>query len=113
MKMAVFLLVITMHCTYAHVVGQVRITVKDRTITYFDLFKQIKQQTGFTVVFSNNELDKYGKVEAGFDNQELDIVLNKVLAGTRLTYIIQDEFIILKCLPDEDQKKSITLKGFV
>ena len=113
MKMAVFLLVITMHCTYAHVVGQVRITVKDRTITYFDLFKQIKQQTGFTVVFSNNELDKYGKVEAGFDNQELDIVLNKVLAGTRLTYIIQDEFIILKCLPDEDPKKSITLKGFV
>lgn len=37
---------------FAEVEAQAKITVGQKEITYLDLFTQIKEQTGFTVVYS-------------------------------------------------------------
>ena len=91
-KLSVFLLLVSM---------QAKITIGAGTVTYWELFNQIKKQTGLTVVYSNNELDKHRTVEAGFIESDLRTVLDKILTGTRLTYEIMDEFIVLKVVPEE------------
>lgn len=81
-----------------------KVTVEQKQITYLDLFNQIKEQTGFTVVYSNNELDKNKLVEAGFIGANLKDVLDKILEGTGLCYELMDEFVILKVAPKEEKK---------
>ena len=85
-KLSVFLLLVSMHLAVADVGGQAKITIGAGTVTYWELFNQIKKQTGLTVVYSNNELDKHRTVEAGFIESDLRTVLDKILTGTRLTY---------------------------
>lgn len=105
MKLSVILLLASMHLAVAGAKAQAKITVEAKTVTYLELFKQIKQQTGFTVVYSNNELDKSKIVEAGFVETDLKVVLGKILQGTRLTYEMMDEFIVLKLAPEEKKNR--------
>ena len=100
-KLSVILLLVSMHLAVANVGAQAKITIGAGTVTYLELFNQIKKQTGLTVVYSNNELDKHKIVEAGFMESDLRTVLDKILTGTRLTYEIMDEFIVLKVVPEE------------
>ena len=112
MKLSVILLLVSMHLAVANVGAQAKVTIEAKTVTYLELFNQIKQQTGFTVVYSNNELDKYKTVEAGFVKSDLKAVLDKIFVGTRLVYEIMDEFIVLKVAPDE-KKKALNIIGLV
>jgi len=111
-KLSVFLLLVSMHLAVADVGGQAKITIGAGTVTYWELFNQIKKQTGLTVVYSNNELDKHRTVEAGFIESDLRTVLDKILTGTRLTYEIMDEFIVLKVVPEE-KKNVLNIVGQV
>mgnify|MGYP002596807925 FL=1 len=112
MKLSVILLLASMHLAVAGVKAQAKITVEAKIVTYLELFKQIKEQTGLTVVYSNNELDKSQTVEAGFVQTDLKVVLDRILEGTRLTYEMMDEFIVLKLAPEE-KKKSLNIVGRV
>ena len=111
-KLSVFLLLVSMHLAVADVGAQAKITIGAGTVTYWELFNQIKKQTGLTVVYSNNELDKHRTVEAGFIESDLRTVLDKILTGTRLTYEIMDEFIVLKVVPEE-KKNVLNIVGQV
>ena len=112
MRLSVILLLLCMHVAVANVAAQVEITIEAKRLTFLELFNQIKQQTGLTVVYSNNELDKHKVVEAGFMKSDLRTVLDKILKGTRLTYEIVDEFIVLKVAPDE-KKNALNIVGQV
>lgn len=112
MRLSVILLLFCMHVAVANVVAQAEITIEAKRVTFLELFNQIKQQTGLTVVYSNNELDKHKIVEAGFMKSDLRTVLDKILKGTRLTYEIVDEFIVLKVAPDE-KKNALNIVGLV
>ena len=96
MRLSVILLFIGMHLTFANVGAQSKVTIEHQFVTYQELFSQIQKQTGLTVVYSNNELNKDKKIQAGFVQMELEDVLDKVLAGTNLGYEFMDEFVILK-----------------
>ena len=45
MKLSVILLLISMHLAVANVGAQAKITIEAKTVTYLELFGQIKQQT--------------------------------------------------------------------
>jgi len=64
-------------------------------------------------VYSNNELNKDKKIQAGFVQMELEDVLDKVLAGTNLGYEFMDEFVILKVVTKDEKKKTIRVSGKV
>ncbi len=109
-KLSVIFLLLNMHWGMAQT--QAKITIEAKTVTYLELFNQIKRQTGFTVVYSNNELDKNKIVEAGFVKSDLEEVLMKVLKGTGLIYEMKDEFIVLKVAPKE-KEKTLSIVGRV
>ena len=112
MRLSLILFFCGLQLASAKVEAQAKITVEQKQITYLDLFNQIKEQTGFTVVYSNNELDKKKLVEAGFIGANLKDVLDKILEGTGLCYELMDEFVILKVAPKEE-KKMLKITGIV
>lgn len=112
MKLSVFLLFAGLHVVMADAVGQAKITIETGKITYLELFDQIKKQTGYTIVYSNNELDNKQSVDASFKQEDLKTVMDRVLARTGLTYEIMDEFVILK-VQAKEEKKMITITGKV
>ena len=112
MRLSLILFFCGLQLASAKVEAQAKITVEQKQITYLDLFNQIKEQTGFTVVYSNNELDKNKLVEAGFIGANLKDVLDKILEGTGLCYELMDEFVILKVAPKEE-KKMLKITGIV
>ena len=99
MRLSVILLFLGLQLASAKVGAQAKITVEKKTVTYLELFNLIKAQTGRTVVYSNNELDKNKHVAAGFVGLELSQVLDNVLKGTGLSYELVDEFVILEVTP--------------
>ena len=54
MRLSLILVFCGLQLASAKVEAQAKITVEQKQITYLDLFNQIKEQTGFTVVYSNN-----------------------------------------------------------
>ena len=113
MRLSVILLFIGMHLTFANVGAQSKVTIEHQFVTYQELFTQIQKQTGLTVVYSNNELNKDKKIQAGFVQMELKDVLDKVLAGTNLSYEFMDEFVILKVIMKDEKKKTVSVTGKV
>lgn len=112
MKLSVILSVVFVHVVLADVGAQSKITIEQDTMTYAELFDQIKRQTGLTVMYSNSELNKNRKVEVKFHDMEVQKVLNKALAGTGLGYEFIDEFIVLKVQQKQtQQKKEIRVRG--
>ena len=96
MKLNALFLLIGMQFAWANGIAQTKITIKEKTVNYKELFDQIKQQTGYTVMYSNDELDKHGTIAAGFNQADLKDVLDVVSRETGLSYEIMDEFVILK-----------------
>ena len=113
MRLSVILLFIGMHLTFANVGAQSKVTIEHQFVTYQELFTQIQKQTGLTVVYSNNKLNKDKKIQAGFVQMELKDVLDKVLAGTNLSYEFMDEFVILKVIMKDEKKKTVSVTGKV
>lgn len=112
MKLNALFLLIGMQFAWANGIAQTKITIKEKKVNYKELFDQIKQQTGYTVMYSNDELDKHGTIAAGFNQADLKDVLDVVSRETGLSYEIMDEFVILK-VADLQQPEGVTISGKV
>ena len=113
MKLSAVLFFMLMHAVYAGSFAQSKVTIEKGVVTYSNLFEQIKKQTGLTVVYSNNELNKNNRVKADFQDAELSVVLEKILEGTGLGYELLDEFIILKVGKQQQVRGSVWVTGMV
>ena len=115
MKLSVLLLFVFMHVASANLLSQSRVTIEKQTATYQEIFDQIKRQTGLTVVYSNNELNKDRSVSSRFVDADVESVLRDILSGTNLGYELQDEFIILKRTAQQQQpaNRNVPVSGRV
>lgn len=113
MKICIVLLIVFVQGVSASVLAQSTLTIEKELITYGELFEQIRKQTGFTVIYSNNELNNKELVKANFKNSNLEKVLDEILKGTTLGYELQDEFVILKVKSQQQQQETMTITGQV
>lgn len=72
------------------------ITVSLTNSSIKDLFSQIEQQTQLVFVYNNADINHLERVSMTVEGEPVQEVLNKILAGTNLTYIVNDKYIILK-----------------
>lgn len=72
------------------------ITVSLTNSSIKDLFSQIEQQTRLVFVYNNADINHLARVSMTVEGESVQQVLNKILAGTNLTYIVNDKYIILK-----------------
>jgi hypothetical protein len=73
------------------------VSVRQSTLSYAELFKQLSNQTG--VVFSYTNFDDGRKVTVQYNRKPLRVVLNEVLNEGNCTYKMKGKYVILTCKP--------------
>ncbi|WP_162850192.1 TonB-dependent receptor [Sphingobacterium yanglingense] len=100
MKMIVVLLLITVGQIQAEGLAQtVNIRKKNSPIT--DIFREIKKQTGYTILSKSEVIKNTPSVDVNFDNMELNRALNALLKPLALTYVIDGKSIVIKTASTE------------
>ncbi|MRG48268.1 SusC/RagA family TonB-linked outer membrane protein [Chitinophaga sp. SYP-B3965] len=112
------------HATEAQVKSlQSPVTVSGNNMSLLQVFRAIKKQTGFTLVYNNQLLDDGEKLNMNFRNTALQEVLDFVLKNKGIIYQLRSNRIVLdRKAPEttpakpniaQDEKKTQTVKGQV
>jgi len=95
MKLITVLLVATIIQVSASGFAQ-KINYTKKNTTLEQVFKIIKKQTGYKVLYSDQKVNDAKTIDADFKNADLEEVLNKCLDGQPLSYHIEDKTILIK-----------------
>lgn len=91
------------------------VTIRNSTLSYAELFKQLSAQTG--VVFSYTNFDDSRKVSVSFYKKPLRVVLNTVLNEGSCTYKAKGKYIILSCKTPpkktEQPPSDVVVNGYI
>jgi TonB-linked SusC/RagA family outer membrane protein len=90
------------------------ITYSHKSASLEQIFKAIRKQTGYNVLWSSDKLKNIPAQDVDFKDAPIDQVLDKVLAGKPLTYQIENKTILIKdrqisAPPLPNEKPSATL----
>lgn len=79
------------------------ITLKRSKADLREILEEINQQTGYLTLANARFLDNAGPVDVDFVRTPLDVALDKILEGQKLSFEIEGKEIILKPLRDEER----------
>ncbi len=71
------------------------LTIKAKNMAVKDVFKEIEKNSEFMIFFYEGVLDPNKKVNADFENQTVDKILDKLFEGTNNTYTVDDKQIYI------------------
>lgn len=80
------------------------------------VLKEVENQTGFSIIYKNDEVEVDRKVNASFQNATLNEVMSKILGNQQLTWIMQDKMIIISKKGKEktsQRGKTINITGVI
>lgn len=95
MRLTLILLIAGIMQVSATTYGQ-QITLDQKNISIKQIFKAIKSQTGYDVLWQPAQLDAAQKINVHFNNTSLADVIKECISGSGLIYEIQDQSIVLK-----------------
>ncbi len=95
-RMVLLVAILLFSSLSAHANLQHKVTILKSKLTLEELFNEVKNQTGLTVIYSNNRLNKNEQVELTKTSFEVDDLLNNVLENKSLTIEFRDDYIIVK-----------------
>ncbi|RZJ89337.1 MAG: SusC/RagA family TonB-linked outer membrane protein [Chryseobacterium sp.] len=94
MKLTTVLLIVTMMQVSAATFAQ-NITLKKQNVSLDQLFKEIRKQTGYAVIWSGIKIKETKTINANFENTPLEQVLSTTLKTQKLNYEIDNKNIIV------------------
>ncbi len=95
MKLTIILLILSIFQVSASTSAQVLVLNK-KNITIKRIFKEIKKQTGYDVLYQPDKLDANQSVNANFDHAGLNEVMAACLKGLPLTFTLYEKAIVIK-----------------
>jgi len=95
MKLTMVLIIVTIMQVSATGFAQ-KITLKQNDISLEELFKVIRKQTGYNVLWVGVEAGSFKKIDANFNNIPLNEVLEKSFENQSLAYEIENKTIIVR-----------------
>ena len=72
------------------------ISLSLKNATLREVIWAIENQTRFVFMYSKDDLDRAEKIDISLRNESVEETLKKCLKGSGLTYVIQDEVIVLR-----------------
>lgn len=87
-----------------------RVTFKQKNAAITSIFKAIKQQTGYGIIWPGDVQEKMPVQDVNFINTPLKDVLDKCLENQPFSYTIEDKVIIIK---DKPKANEMNLSGAV
>lgn len=95
MRLTTTIILLSMLQVSAASFGQ-NITYIKKDATLIQLFKEIKAQTGYNVVWSEESIDPTTRIDVNFRNTPLQEALDKSFKSLPLAYVINDKTIVIK-----------------
>ena len=115
MKLLFCFLLIGFSTVYGNAFSQVKISISVNEVSLQEVFEKLTEQTGYHFVYSNEMLQRTGKVSVDMQDCDLGQIMAVCLKNTGLWYRLEDNIIVISPKfrqPDVPQKK-ITLTGTV
>lgn len=75
------------------------VSIQGRDLTLKQVFKQIEEQTKYTVAYNQTKLDVNRKISADIKNRKISDAFSIILKGTGWTFLIREKHIII--VPDD------------
>ena len=95
MKLITVILLASLMQVSAASFGQL-VTLKEKNVTLEKMFNEIRKQSGYDVLLSTNKIKSTMTFHANFKNSTIEQVMDQILYGKDLTYIIGDKTIVIK-----------------
>jgi len=95
MKLIVILLVMALTQVSASTFGQ-DLTLIGKNVSVEKIFRAISDQTGYDVVVFTTKFNTSQKIDVNFKNASLDVVMQRLIRGKNLTYLIDEKTVIIK-----------------
>lgn len=91
-----------------------RVNIELKNASLREIFEQIKQQTGVSFMYSNDDVKHLGRKDFKMQDAEVSAIVESCLEGTGLTFELTDRVVIIrKALVVPQAQKKIVLKGIV
>lgn len=94
----------------ASVLSQEIIFLQKGDYSFQNVFDEIKSQTGFAVMYSNNRLDKSGTITVEKEKNTVDELMVKCTRDRKLSYEYKDDYIVItpaKVQPRQEQAREV------
>ncbi|MET4139239.1 SusC/RagA family TonB-linked outer membrane protein [Pedobacter sp. UYP1] len=95
MRLMIILFFVGMMQVSGATYGQ-KITLNQNKIKITQLFKEIKRQTGYDILWQSEKLNENKIISANFNKTDLKEVMAQCLAGQNLTFAIEDNSVVIK-----------------
>ena len=113
MKLTLLLLTCFVIQTFAGANAQT-VTIKKQNATLEEVIWELKQQSHFTFMYNDTDIAPVKGITLNETNVDIEKILQKCLENTNLEYVVLNNAIVIKLKANtQDEKKSITLKGWV
>lgn len=93
--MTLFLFVAVMHVAAASYSQTTRLKIVGQNLTIGEILDRIENQSDYSFFFNANQLDLSKRVNMDADNQLINKILDEILAGTGLTYTVNNKLIVI------------------
>lgn len=96
--------------------GDIKLSLKNTSIK--EVLKEIEKQTDYTFLYNDVKIDVNQKIDVNVNSANLQEILDQILQGTEINYVIKDKQIVLSSLiiPNENIQKDTpnrSIKGVV
>lgn len=96
MRLIVFLFFVSLVHVSASVYSQkTRVNVRVENATLQQVFQAIQEQSEFDFFYKNEQIPSSTRISGQYQNEAIDVILNKVLSGTGLVYRVVDKDIVI------------------
>ena len=93
--------------------SQQSITVRFEQQSLSEVLNVLKQRTGYEFLYNDEEIKGVTGITRSFSNASLQDILNSCLAGTKYTFKIVDNLIVITPDDKKDEIKKVTVQGKV
>ncbi len=106
MKITYFLLTVCLMQVYAETSAQ-KLTIQQEHVGLRSIFAEIRDQTGYAVVYSVKHIERMPAINVSLNNVDLKEAMTQLLAGLPLDFVITGKEIVIKEKP-RPRKSSAT-----
>lgn len=93
--------------------SQQSITVRFEQQSLSEVLNVLKQKTGYEFLYNDEEIKGVTGITRSFSNASLQDILNSCLSGTKYTFKIVDNLIVITPDDKKDEVKKVTVQGKV
>ena len=115
MRLCILFVCVLQFSVFARGVAQDQVvSLEMQNVSYFELFNEIHQQTGLRFIYNTNQLEGMPAITVHADKQSVKEVLEGIFLNTPFTFSFEQNVVMVKMKPtNEDEKKALSVKGFV